>query len=227
MNFLTPFIDFFLPRFCSACKNKLSVTEEIICEACLSNIERPDEQRLAHEFERKFNSDKIISGFISLFVYEKDKELQQIIHGLKYDGKFRIGIFLGKLIAKELGRQIYDWKIDFIIPVPLHNLKRAERGYNQSVFIAKGINSVLNIPIRSRSIKRHRFTETQTNLGQIERKENLKNAFSCKRRNTLKGKTILLLDDVITTGVTISECGRILHDKGAVNIYAVSVAIAD
>jgi len=227
MNFLTPFIDFFLPRFCPACKNKLSIGEEIVCGSCLSKIKRPDEQRLKHEFERKFSSDKIISGFTSLFVFEKDKELQHIIHGLKYDGKFQIGIFLGKLIANELGRQFDLWKIDFIIPVPLHHLKRAERGYNQSEFIAKGIRSVLRIPISTNSIKRERFTETQTSLNLVERKENLKDAFTIKRKNNLKGKTILLLDDVITTGATISECGKILLENGIANIYAASVAIAD
>jgi ComF family protein len=192
-----------------------------------SKIKRPDEQRLEHEFERKFSSDKIISGFTSLFVFEKEKELQHIIHGLKYDGKFQIGLFLGRLIAKELSRQLDEWKIDFIIPVPLHHLKRAERGYNQAEFIAKGIRSVLKIPINTNSIKRKRFTETQTSLKLVERKENLKDAFTIKRKNNLKGKTILLLDDVITTGATISECGKILLDKGTANIYAASVAIAD
>lgn len=227
MNSLTQFIDFFLPRFCPACKNKLSVEEEIVCGTCISNIEQAGERRLLHEFERKFNSDKIISGFTSLFVFEKEKELQHIIHGLKYDGKFQIGLFLGRLIAMKLGRLLDEWKIDFIIPVPLHHLKRAERGYNQSEFIAKGIRSVLKIPINTNSIKRNRFTETQTSLNLIKRRENLKGAFTIKRKNNLNGKTILLLDDVITTGATISECGKILCEKGAANIYAASVAIAD
>ncbi len=96
-----------------------------------------------------------------------------------------------------------------------------------SEFIAKGIRSVLRIPINTNSIKRKRFTETQTSLNLVERKENLKDSFSIKQKNNLKGKTILLLDDVITTGATISECGRILLDKDTANIYAASVAIAD
>ena len=96
-----------------------------------------------------------------------------------------------------------------------------------SEFIAKGIRSVLRIPIITHSIKRKRFTETQTSLNLVERKENLNDAFTIKRKNNLKGKTILLLDDVITTGATISECGRVLLEKGAANVYAASVAIAD
>lgn len=227
MNFLTSLLDFFLPRFCSSCKNKLLTKEEIVCTSCLSNITRAQDTRLKFEFDRKFSSDKIITGFTSLFIFEKDKELQQVIHGLKYDGKYRIGIFLGKLMAQEFCQKLYDWKIDFIIPVPLHHLKRAERGYNQSEFIAKGVQSVLRIPIKTNAIKRNRFTETQTSLNLAERKENLKDAFIIMRKNNLSGKRILLLDDVITTGATCSESGRLLKENGAAEIYALSVAIAD
>ena len=227
MYFLPQFIDFFLPRFCSSCKIKLKAEEEIVCPVCLSLIIRPDPQRLSREFERKFSPENIISGFTSLFVFEKDKELQNIIHGLKYEGKFRIGVYLGKMMGAELSGQFNEWKIDLIVPVPLHHLKKAERGYNQSEFIAKGIRSVSDIPVSTNSIKRNRFTETQTGFNLAERRENLKDAFSIKRKTDLKGKKILLLDDVITTGATVSECGKILLETGAAKIYAASAAIAD
>ena len=77
MNFLTQFIDFFLPRFCSSCKVKLLSTEEMVCSSCFSKIQLADEERLNHEFERKFKSIQIISGFTSLFIFEKDKELMK------------------------------------------------------------------------------------------------------------------------------------------------------
>jgi ComF family protein len=227
MNYITQLIDFFLPRFCSSCKVKLSFTEELVCQSCLSKIKHADQIRLNREFERKFLNDKISSGFTSLFIFEKEKELQHIIHGLKYDGKFRIGIFLGKLLAEELNNQFSEWKIDFIVPVPLHHLKRAERGYNQSDFIAKGMHSILNIPVKSKIIKRIRFTETQTNLSLVARKENMRDAFKLKNSRIVRGKKILLLDDVITTGATISECGRIILESGAAKIYAASIAVAD
>lgn len=227
MKFLTQFIDFFLPRLCPSCKIKLNSEEEVVCNSCLSKIKRADEERLYREFERKFRNEKIISGFASVFVFEKDKELQNIIHELKYNGKFGIGTFLGKVLASEMQKQIEVWAIDFIVPVPLHHLKRAERGYNQSDFIAKGIKSVSRIPVMSSLIKRKRFTETQTNLTLVERKENVRDAFGLKAGDKFTGKHILLLDDVITTGATISECGRIISECGAANVYAASVAIAD
>ncbi|MEW6702988.1 MAG: ComF family protein [Bacteroidota bacterium] len=227
MQFLTQFLDFFLPRLCPSCKIKLDISEEVICNSCLLKIKRADEERLCREFERKFRNEKIISAFISVFVFEKDKELQNIIHELKYNGKFSIGTFLGKILASDMKIQIEEWAIDFIVPVPLHHLKRAERGYNQSDFIAKGIKSVLRIPVMSNLLKRKRFTETQTNLTLAERKENVRDAFSLKAKNEFIGKHILLLDDVITTGATISECGRIILECGAANVYAASLAIAD
>ena len=227
MNFLTDISDFFLPRFCPSCKKKLTSTEVVVCNSCLAKIKHADSERTAIEFVRKFKNEKIIKGFTSLFVFEKDKELQDIIHDLKYNGKFSIGIFLGKLLAAAVNDKIQEWKIDLIVPIPLHHLKRAERGYNQSDFVAKGMNKILDIPVKSRLIKRIRFTETQTSLNLLERKENMKDAFALHRNKLLQNKNVLLIDDVITTGATISECGRIILESGAANIYAASVAVAD
>ena len=227
MNFLTDISDFFLPRFCPSCKNKLTNLEVVVCNSCLSKIKHANSERTEIEFARKFKSEKIIKGFTSLYVFEKDKELQDIIHDLKYNGKFSIGIFLGKLLAAAVNNKIQEWKIDLIVPTPLHHLKRAERGYNQSDFIANGMKKILHVPVKSRLIKRVRFTETQTSMNLVERKENMKDAFALRRNKLLQNKNVLLIDDVITTGATTSECARILLVGGAANIYAASVAIAD
>jgi len=226
MSFLTDISDFFLPRFCPSCKDKLTNSETVVCNSCLSKIKHTESDRTEIEFARKFKNEKIIKGFTSLFVFEKDKELQDIIHDLKYNGKFSIGIFLGKLLAAAINDKIHEWKIDLIVPIPLHHLKRAERGYNQSDFIAKGIKSVLIIPVKTNLIQRNRFTETQTSMNLVERKENMKDAFTYRRNKILQNKNVLLVDDVITTGATISECGRIILLSGAANVYAASVAIA-
>ncbi len=227
MDAFNYFLDLILPRLCQSCKNKLNIDEKVVCTSCLLKIKYADEERIYHEFERKFKDDKIISGFTSCFVFEKEKEFQEIIHQLKYNGKFYVGVFLGKFMAGELKHILLDWGIDWIVPVPLHHLKRAERGYNQSEFIAKGIKVITGIPVKKNILKRVRFTETQTTFNLQERKLNMEGAFSLKRKTNLEGKTILLLDDVITTGATISECGRVLLDAGAEKVYAASVAVAD
>ncbi len=219
--------DFFLPRFCPYCKIKLSSAEYIVCENCISNIQLADDERIIFEFNRKFLEDKIINGFASLYVFEKGKELQNLIHALKYEDRFLIGKFLGEKAGQYLSKKITAWRIDLIIPIPLHHLKKAERGYNQSYYIAKGIGKQLAIKVSGNILKRKIYTESQTTMTLKERMANIKDAFSVKREKSVKGKNILLVDDVITTGSTVSECGKTLLASGANKTYAASAAIAD
>jgi ComF family protein len=220
-------IDFFLPRICPACNNKLTPEEVCICAECYSNIEHASKERIIAEYRRKFAGKNIISGFTSLFVFEKDKELQHIIHTIKYKQRYQNGIFLGKVMGVELSNIFEEWEISQVIPVPLHSLKKAERGYNQSYYIAKGLSQFSGIPACSNAIKRVRYTQSQTTMNITQRAENMANAFKVKHAKEVEGKNILLLDDVITTGATTSECGRVLLKAGANKVYAASVAIAD
>jgi ComF family protein len=103
----------------------------------------------------------------------------------------------------------------------------SERGYNQSLVIAKGISKTCGIPVKKNIIKRKRYTNTQTNLSLHERKLNISEAFSVVKPKIVKHKRIVIVDDVITTGATISECAKVLVNEGASEIFAVSVAIAD
>ena len=225
--FANNLFDFILPRFCCSCKTKLSVNQDTMCVDCLSKIQRSNSLRLKREFERKFLNNKIISEFYSPFVFEKDKELQHAIHALKYDKKFPVGIFLGKVLAAEIKSSKTNWKFDLIIPIPLHQLKKAERGYNQAYYIAKGVGKIFKVKVSDRSVKRIKYTESQTTMNLNEREENISGAFKVKWNTQVRGKNILLLDDVITTGATISECGKILLEAGASKVYAASIAIAD
>lgn len=225
--FANNLFDFILPRFCCSCKTKLSVNQDTMCLDCLSKIQRSTGLRLQREFERKFFNNKIISEFYSPFVFEKDKELQHAIHALKYDKKFPVGIFLGKVLAAEIKSSKTNWKFDLIIPIPLHQLKKAERGYNQAYYIAKGVGKIFKVKVSDRIVKRIKYTESQTTMNLNEREENISGAFKVKWNTQVRGKNILLLDDVITTGATISECGKILLEAGASKVYAASIAIAD
>lgn len=226
-NSTVAFLDFFLPRFCVSCSAKLNLDEDIICNNCLTKIEIATPARLTHEYQKKFKDHNLISDFFSLYVFEKDKELQHAIHALKYNNKFRIGVVLGKLLGAKLSKERTNWNLDLIIPIPLHQLKKAERGYNQSYYIAKGINSILQKTVNENMVRRIRYTQSQTTMNISERKENISGAFKVRNTDKVKNKNILLVDDVITTGATISECGIILKNAGANNIYAASIAIAD
>lgn len=227
MEQLKQLFDFFIPRFCISCNTKLLSNETYLCNICFNEIHTPSLQRLKTEFSRKFEKDGIISGFVSAYIFEKDQPLQHLIHSLKYEENFRIGIYLGKKVAEIVKPTILNWGIDYLVPVPLHNLKKAERGYNQSYFIAKGISQILKTKINHKILKRKRYTNTQTELTLMERKNNIKDAFEVKNKKLIRNKIILLVDDVITTGATISECARTLINQGASKVFALSVAIAD
>ena len=225
--FANNLFDFILPRFCCSCKTRLSIKQDTMCDNCLSKIQRSTPSRLQREYERKFLANKIISEFYSPFVFEKDKELQHAIHALKYDKRFPVGVFLGKVLATEIKSSKTNWNFDLIIPIPLHQLKKAERGYNQAYYIAKGVGSKLKVRVSDRAVKRIKYTQSQTTMNLNEREENISGAFKIRNQKTVRGKNILLVDDVITTGATISECGKVLLEAGATKIYAASIAIAD
>lgn len=217
--------DFFIPRLCPSCKTRLTPKENYICNLCLNEIKKVPIKILDAEYKKSFNSEKIIEDMFSLFLFEEDSPIRDLIHELKYKRKFMFGKFLGKLIAEELKKTKANWKCDGIFAVPLHPSKRVIRGYNQSDFIVKGIASVLKIPIYSKYLKRNRPTPSQTNLNAIERKQNVANAFSIKKNIKLNGNSFIIVDDIITTGATISEAARKLKEMGAQNIYAVSAAL--
>ncbi len=227
MTTVTEIFDFFLPRFCPACKQKLAADEKYVCPECIDKIQRVSSVRLQFEFNKKFAAKKFISGYTSLYLFEKDKELQNIIHALKYNQKFLYGKFLGEKLG-EIFRSLFEgWEIDIIMPVPLHHLKKAERGYNQSSFIAKGIGKSFRVNVRENILKRNRFTQSQTTMNISERKENVSGAFTIRHHEKIAKKNILLIDDIITTGSTINECAKVLLDNGAAKVYAASIAIAD
>ncbi len=227
MSLLTETFDFFLPRFCPSCNSKLNSNEKTVCRNCIDKIKFASAERVKYEFEKKYLGKGYISGFESLYVFEKDKELQNIIHKLKYSQRFQIGNFLGREIGSIKRDEIASWQIDLIIPVPLHKIKEIERGYNQSNYIAKGIGRQISAPVDTHVVKRKRFTLTQTTMNMDEREKNVSGAFKLRNRKRIINKNIMLVDDVITTGATTNECAKVLIDGGAVHVYAVSAAIAE
>lgn len=225
--FFTPLFDFFLPRLCLSCTKKLNPDENYVCESCRPEFMTADRTRIDKEYQRKFRKPGLIEDFCSMYVFEKGKGIQNLIHALKYNGKFRAGIFLGEKTGQFILQNYLEWKIDLIVPVPLHKLKKLERGYNQSFYIAEGLRRVLKKPVDEKLIVRRKNTLSQTNMDLAEREKNIKNAFKIRKASNAAGKNILIVDDVITTGATINECARVLKSAGAEKIYAVSAAIAD
>lgn len=142
---------------------------------------------------------------------------------MKYEKMSSIGIMLGRNIADVIPRNI---KYDFLVPVPLHISKKRERTYNQSDFICRGISEITGIPVLPRLLKRNRFTKSQTKMDKIQRIENVRGAFEVNplHAELIRGKNVILADDVITTGSTILECARILKENRAGHVLICSAA---
>ncbi|MFA4922721.1 MAG: hypothetical protein WC557_00835, partial [Ignavibacteriaceae bacterium] len=194
MKLLSAIFDFILPRFCPSCQKKLTLDEKLICENCRKTFVYTNEKLLHYEYGRKFSGSNIISDFYSLVVFEKDSPIQHVIHHIKYRKKFLLAVELGKMLGTSLLKNKVEWKIDVILPVPLHSLKKAERGFNQSFYIAKGICKVTNLPVSQSILKRKRYTESQTKKNLIERAENMSDAFAVRHADKVKGKNIFLID---------------------------------
>ncbi|MFA7288346.1 MAG: ComF family protein [Melioribacteraceae bacterium] len=225
-DFLNNFLDFILPRYCLFCENGLDKTEQYLCKQCSLQLNKCNFNYSHEIFKKYFESSKIISELNSLYIFTKDTPIQSLLHSLKYHSNYRIGYYLGKLITVENSNYFANEKIDFIIPVPLHRVKYTERGYNQSHYIALEISKITSIPLDEKKVKRIKNTESQTRLNHIERKDNVKDAFKYCGKNSLEGKNVLLVDDIITTGSTIIECARVLKENGAGKIIAFSAALA-
>lgn len=222
-NYLKQLYDFILPRTCFHCGKILSASEQVLCSLCFSTIQPTNQNLLNYEFKRKFASDKFVDDFFSAFIFEKEEALQSILHNIKYSNQFYIGTVLGKWIYEQGCNIIESWNAKTVIPIPLHRLKKAERGYNQSYRIAKGLSKELQIKI-IQPLKRVVYTSTQTTLSANERKANIAGAFKIKKGVHLPD-ALILLDDVITTGSTINEAAKVLKQAGVNKVYAVSLAI--
>ncbi len=154
--------------------------------------------------------------------FQKGSVMQQLLHQLKYEGNESVGVLLGEIYGDQLSA-LYDGKWDLITAVPIHIKKHRKRGYNQSHRIAEGLSQKLSIPFIS-LLEKTVHKKSQTRKHRIQRFENVDSTFHLKKTSTsLKGKRILLVDDVLTTGATVQACSVPLQKAGA-EISIVTIA---
>jgi len=230
ISLLRPLYQFIYPPTCLACEAHLNDDERKICNKCWSSVRRLSRaDSLYQEKLGELTSGGYISGLASVFHFEKDGTLQNVVHQLKYNGMTSIGVELGKLVGESLYPMLGDEAITGVVPVPLYPAKERERGYNQSEFIAKGVNNVTGLKVFPHLLKRTRHTKTQTKLNAQERKENVAEAFELNSHHSslISHSSFLIVDDIITTGATIDECAKVLKEHGAEKIFAASIAVPD
>ena len=220
----TDLLRLFFPKSCCVCGRRLASEEKEICLECLSYFIRTDDDRHPNETETLFIGKAYIENAYAMYHYDKGEHIQRALHALKYHGCPRTGYELAHIAASELAQAhspLCD--VDVLVPVPLHPAKKRQRGYNQAEWIARGLAAVWGTPIDTRSLVRTRNNSTQTRLAPNERWENTRGIFRLARPD-LAGKHVLLIDDVITTGATLSHCAEILlQEEGTrVSIFALA-----
>lgn len=209
-NFFVRLMSLVAPKTCAVCGCKLGVGENVICSVCASQLPRtnlylnPADNIMARLFWGRLPVERAAA----LFYYEPQSEISRIIYSMKYRQHPENAEYIGRMVAKEFGSGGFFNGIDAIVPVPLARKRQRSRGYNQSFEIAKGIKGITGIVVINDAIVRKTFTESQTHKSRWQRIENVEDAFELRKPELLRGKHILIVDDVITTGSTITACGR-------------------
>ncbi|WP_262249705.1 ComF family protein [Parapedobacter soli] len=215
----------FFAQTCAGCDTPLVYGEELICTSCWYHL--PHTQ--AHENVQNKGARQLwgrvpIEAVASYWYFRDASRVKRIIHHLKYRGRPEIGTAIGVRYGLVLADTPPFNCADIIVPVPLHPKKLRARGYNQSVFFAKGLARSMGLPIAENTIVRRRATESQTHKNRYERYENMLAAFEAKDAFTIAEKHVLLVDDVLTTGATLGACASALLENGATRLSAVTIA---
>lgn len=196
-----------LPRTCLACGRTLLENEGCVCLACRYNMPLTDfakrrENVIKHLFENMLS----VEAAAAMYWFVEGTEWQRIIHNFKYHGRWFFAQKMGEWLGEELRDSGNFEGVDLIIPIPLHYRRRLMRGYNQSEQLALGVGRKMGIKCDFRSVRRCAYNESQTSKSRSERWDNVEEIFEVRNADRLRGRHILLVDDVLTTGATISSC---------------------
>ena len=221
-------MDLISPRLCVVCGNRLSVTEEVVCSKCYLHLPRTDFANELYEnvMAKLFWGQIKLEKATALFYYEPHAETARILYELKYKNHPEIGVVMGRMMAKELMKSGLFEDIDALVPVPLAKKREHERGYNQSLELAKGVSEVTHLPIADQVVRRTKFVDSQTHRGRWERNENVEGVFELVDGDSLSGKHVLLIDDVVTTGATIIACAQEMQKASNVRISVLALGFA-
>jgi ComF family protein len=221
------FINLIYPSCCSACNQTLMNPSEFICIHCQYHLPRTnfhleEDNPIYRRFLGKIN----VYSAASFLYYSKGGIVQEMIDKLKYHGRKDIGVYLGEQYGNDLmASEVYN-SIDIIVPVPLHEDKFKRRGYNQSAQFAAGLSKTMNKPTDYLSIIRKIASITQTKKTRFARWKNVEEIFHARDIISLSGKSILLVDDVITTGSTLEATAAAILLIPGVTISIATIACA-
>lgn len=227
----TLFLDLIFPRRCTICDAVLPLGQQEICRQCRKRIfyldkntcfkcGKPVKETEEYCYDCGHKQHWFRQG-AALFPYEF---VRQSLYRYKYAGRQEYAEFYGKQMASFFREKKEYWKPDALVPVPLHKKKERKRGYNQAALLAKEISRFWNVPVMEDLVIRTKNTRPMKQIDGTERQNNLKKAFKIGR-NDVKLNTIIVIDDIYTTGSTIDAIARICQDAGIKSIYFLTVSI--
>lgn len=208
------FTQLFFPPLCSCCDAALLHQEEHLCTSCLYHLPFTDRDDLgANAIQQQLSGRLPIVTGMSCLRFTKSSLTQQLIHHLKYRNQPDIGVFMGNYLGSWIKQRPELPPFDLLVPIPLHRSKLKKRGYNQSLYFAKGLAEQLLLPVNRHDFIRRKPTPSQTSLLKTDRFANVEDVFHCKNEAVFAGKHVLLVDDVLTTGSTIIAAGIALQKQ--------------
>jgi competence protein ComFC len=225
---LTPLADFVYPPRCLGC-DALIKAEDVLCPACFSSLlVFPMNEPASSEHLDTIVFPTAASIMYVGFEFEHDGLIATCIHTMKYRNLYRIAEWLGRILGERIiGTPILDGD-PVLIPVPLHKLRRIERGFNQAEHICNGVAFETGLEIVTDTLIRDRYTESQagSQLNRPERRQNVVNAFTVNdaRLAPLRDRPVIVVDDLITTGATICECAAALEEHGISDVRFLAIA---
>lgn len=201
-------------RWCADCQQRVRILNGTLCEICGLPQEKPGTCNTCLAERPRFHALRAWAIF--------EEPVQSALHKLKYRRDMSMGDALANHMAPFVDS--LGWSVDLVIPIPLSKTRMKERGYNQVAMIAKPLAMALGIKYAPGELARQKTTRTQVGLTRMERRENVHGAF--KAGDGVKRKTVLMVDDVSTTGSTLSSAAEALYASGAERVYALTVARA-
>lgn len=233
ISLLYRFGDYFFPPLCILCDQPRDHQHRWFCRACNDLLKKNHNNRAAcpvcsvnkNHHQCSCDIETPFSFTILHAILDYDQTTQAIMHNIKYRGKKRLAYDMGYQFAKLLPEGFLK-SFDIAIPIPLYWTRKLSRGYNQAEYFGKGIleGAGSSVPLHADIVKRTRSTGTQTKLDKTSRKRNMSDAFKIVNLEIIKGKHVLLFDDVVTTGATVNACSRTLLANGCASVQVCALA---
>lgn len=223
------FADLLFPALCLGCNQSIEKSNTILCVSCRMNL--PETNQHQEPYDRtllnKFAGKVPVQFLASYLYFKKGGIVQKLIHQIKFNGKKEAAKELAGWYGYQLKQECSLFQeIDLILGVPLYKSRQQQRGYNQADWIAEGFSETLEIPTQTGVLVRNYFNSSQTNKNRLERWENVKTVFSVAQPEAVKGRHILIVDDVLTTGATIEACIVELLKAECTTVSVLTLAVA-